>query len=109
MRPSGKCRSERHPSDHLAMILDGTGWLSSHALKVHENIKLLPLPPCAPELNPVEHLWDELREKHFDNLAFDSLDALEDHSEQAVNMMESNHAKIKSIVHWRWTLHALWN
>ena len=57
--------SARHPLDRMVMILDGAGWHSSHALKVPENIKLLPLPPYAPELNPVEHLWDELREKHF--------------------------------------------
>ena len=34
--------------------------------------------PYAPELNPVKHLWDELREKCFHNLAFKSLSALED-------------------------------
>jgi transposase len=37
------------------------------------------LPPSSPELNPVEHLWDEIREKFFHNKAFNSLDALEDH------------------------------
>jgi hypothetical protein len=41
----------------------------------------LPLPAHAPELNPVEHLWDELREKFFNNLVFDSINALEDHPE----------------------------
>ena len=48
--------STRHPFDRIVMILDGAGWHSSQALKVPENIKLLPLPPDAPELNPVEHL-----------------------------------------------------
>lgn len=101
--------STRHPFDRIVMILDGAGWHSSHALKVPENIKLLPLPPYAPELNPVEHLWDELREKHFHNLAFDSLDALEDHLEHALNVMESNCAATKSIVHWPWIIKALLN
>lgn len=40
-------------------------------------MKLLPLPPYEPEFNPVEHVWDELREKHFHNKVFDGLDALE--------------------------------
>lgn len=35
------------------------------------------LPDYSPELNPVEHLCDELREKYFYNQSFDSLDALE--------------------------------
>jgi transposase len=46
--------------------------------RLPQNIELLPLPPYAPELNPVEHVWDELREKYFHNRGFDSLDALED-------------------------------
>ena len=37
----------------------------------------LPLLPYAPELNPVEHVWDDLREKCFHHKAFNSLDALE--------------------------------
>ena len=40
-------------------------------------MRLLALPPYAPELNPVGHLWDELREKCFHNKAFNSIDALE--------------------------------
>jgi transposase len=32
-------------------------------LKIPGNMRLIALPPYAPELNPVEHLWDELREK----------------------------------------------
>jgi len=41
-----------------------------------------------PELNPEEHLWDELREKHFHNRVFDSIDALEDHLVDALRAME---------------------
>jgi len=44
-------------------------------------IKLPSLPPYAPELNPVEHWWDELGEKAFGNFVSDSLNALEDQLE----------------------------
>jgi transposase len=30
-------------------------------------MRLIFLPPYSPELNPVEHLWDEIREKWFPN------------------------------------------
>ncbi len=60
---------------------------------------LLPLPPYAPELNPVEHLWDELREKFFHNLAFDSIDALEDQLESSLKILESEHQRVRSIGH----------
>jgi len=83
------------------MVLDGAGWHSSRLLKPPQNIKLLPLPPYAPELNPVEHVWDELREKYFHNRVFDSLDAL--------HTFENNAPMVKSIVAWKWIVNALLN
>jgi transposase len=56
-------------------------------------MRLVSLPPYAPELNPVEHIWDELREKSFGNLVFDSLDALEDHLETSLREMEADTKK----------------
>ena len=70
-------------------------------------MRLLPLPPYAPELNPVEHLWDDLREEFFHNLAFDSIDALEDRLEYALRTIETNPAQVKSIVSWPWFIDAL--
>ena len=73
------------------------------------NMRLLSLPPCAPELNPVEHVWDELREKRFHNRVFDSLDALEDRLEIALKDFERDAPIIKSIVSWPWIIDALLN
>jgi transposase len=39
-----------------------------------DNISLLFLPPYAPELNPKENLWDEIRDKIFKNYALKSID-----------------------------------
>ncbi|MBA3755643.1 MAG: transposase [Nitrosomonas sp.] len=68
-------------------MLDGAGWHRSHTLKLPHNLRLLMLPPYSPELNPVQNLWDELREKSFHNRVFDSLDALENHLETALYNM----------------------
>ncbi|RJP95669.1 MAG: hypothetical protein C4518_00880 [Desulfobacteraceae bacterium] len=57
--------SSRHPGDRIVMVLDGAGCHRAGTLMVPENMKLILLPPYAPELNQVEHLWDELREKCF--------------------------------------------
>ena len=43
------------------LIVDGAGWRSSPKLAAPENIVLLKLPPYAPELNPVENIWEYLR------------------------------------------------
>ena len=64
----------RHVSNPIVMVMDGAGWHSSKKLIAPSNIRLLALPPYAPELNPVEHLWHELREKCFHNKVFASID-----------------------------------
>ena len=59
---------------YCIILLDGAGWHRAGDLRVPQTMKLLPLPPYSPELNPVEHIWDYLRENTFKNIAFDSLD-----------------------------------
>lgn len=101
--------SRRHPHERIVMVLDGAGWHTSGQLRLPDNIRLLQLPPYAPELNPVEHVWDELREKRFHNRVFDSLDALEDHLETALRDFENDCQRIRSIVAWPWIMDALLN
>jgi len=38
------------------MIMDSAGWRATKNLLVPENILILPLPPCAPELNPTAYI-----------------------------------------------------
>ena len=52
-----------HPDQQIVMVLDGAGWYRARDLVVPENIQLLALPPYSPQLNPMEHLWEEVREK----------------------------------------------
>ena len=62
----------------ILMQVDQAGWHRAKDLVVPENIRLTPQPAYSPELNPVEHIWDELREKYFHNRIFPSLEALID-------------------------------
>ena len=66
----------RYPNERLVLVLDGAGWHRSAAIRLPDNLRLLLLPPYSPELNPVEPIWDDLREKHFHNPVFDSIDDL---------------------------------
>jgi hypothetical protein len=61
----------------LIVVVDRAGWHTAQRLTVPENIRLLPQPARSPELNPTEHVWDELREKHLANQSFRSLRTLE--------------------------------
>lgn len=99
----------RHPQDRIVMVLDGAGWHQSQVLTPATNLRLLTLPPYSPELNPVEHLWDDLREKAFHNRIFDSIDALELHLESSLRALELDHPRVRSIVAWPWIINSLTN
>ena len=45
------------PGAHALVLVDQAGWHQSKRLVVPANITLVPLPSKAPELNPVENIW----------------------------------------------------
>lgn len=101
--------ASRHVEENILMVVDGAGWHRSEELHMPSNLRLLFLPAYAPELNPVEHLWDDLREKSFHNRVFDSIKSLEDHLEYALADFEKSHIRTKSITGWPWIINALLN
>ena len=62
------------PGAHAVVILDQAGWHMSTKLIVPDNITLLPLPPRSPELNPVENVWQFMRENWLSNRVFAGYD-----------------------------------
>jgi transposase len=62
----------------IILQVDKAAWHRSNCLKVPENIRLVYQPSYSPQLMPVEHLWDEIKEKHFHNRIFKSLSQVED-------------------------------
>ena len=94
----------RHPNDNITMVLDGAGCHKSTEFQLPDNLRLLFLPPYSPELNPQEHLWDELREKHFHNRVFDSIDALEDQLVSALRSLEDAPDRVQSMTARDWII-----
>jgi hypothetical protein len=47
---------------HAVLVLDRAGWHGAAALTIPDNLSLLPLPSYSPELNPVENVWEYLRQ-----------------------------------------------
>ncbi|MUL36765.1 hypothetical protein BWI75_10490 [Gloeocapsopsis sp. AAB1 = 1H9] len=62
----------------IILQVDRAAWHRAKHLQVPHNNRLLPQPAYAPEVMPVEHVWDDIREKHFDNRIFKLLDMVED-------------------------------
>lgn len=59
--------AQRHPQEYIFMIFDGAPCHQPTALVIPDNMGITILPPYCPELNPTEHIWDEIREKFFPN------------------------------------------
>jgi hypothetical protein len=86
------------PGAIAAVIWDGAGWHQKGArLKVPDNIVLLPLPPYAPELNPMENVWEYLRGNKLSARVWDSYDAIIEACKEAWNWLMDDPDRIRSI------------
>jgi hypothetical protein len=84
----------------IVMQVDGASYHHSKDLHIPENMRLIELPPRSPELNPTEHIWEELHEKHFDNHCFESLDAVSDTLCQSLKQLMASPEKIRSMTNF---------
>lgn len=96
--------ARRHPKEFILMVLDGAGWHRANSLVIPENMRLEALPPYSPQLNPMEHIWDEVREKWFANEVFDSLDGVEDRLVEALVALENDRALVASTTGFDWLI-----
>jgi transposase len=63
---------------HAVLLLDRAGWHTTGKLNVPDNITPIFLPSRAPELNPVENVWQYLRQNWLSNTVFENYDAIVD-------------------------------
>jgi len=61
---------------HAVLLLDRAGWHTTAKLTVPKNLTLVFLPSRAPELNPVEQIWQYLRQNWLSNRVFDTYDQI---------------------------------
>lgn len=94
--------SQAHPNEFMIMVVDGASSHKSKDLVIPENIRLLPLPSYSPELNPQEHVWDELREKEFPNRVFEHLDAVTLQLEHGLKRLANDTNGLRSLTNWPW-------
>src|SRR3954465_14257800 len=85
------------PGAHALVLVDQAGWHQSKTLVVPDNITLVPLPSKAPELNPVENIWQYMRENWISNRIFTSYKDVLDHCCDAWNRLTDQPWRIMSI------------
>lgn len=90
------------PGAHAALVLDGAGWHGGQGLVVPPNISLITLPPYAPELNPIENVWQYLRANKLAVTVFDDYDDIVDKCCDAWTFFAQDKAAITSITSRNW-------
>ena len=92
--------SKEFADDYILLVCDNAGWHNSKGLIIPDNIELIFIPPYTPEMNPIEQIWDEIREKSFANIYFSSLEQVVDTLCAAVQSLLN--ATIASITYRKW-------
>ena len=82
---------------HAVLLLDRAGWHTTGKLDVPNNVTPIFLPSRAPELNPVENVWQYLRQNWLSNTVFENYDAIIDAACDAWRKLTADPNRIKSI------------
>ena len=99
--------SKRFEDEFIIMFMDKAAWHTTGKLQIPKNMTLMFLPPYSPQLNPVEHLWKEIREKFFANRVFSSINAVEDQLFDALVYMNSHPDVVQSFAGFSWIVASL--
>lgn len=66
-------------------------------MRLPDNVRLLPLPPYSPELNPLENVWDYLRQNQPYSTVSESYDEIVQACKTAWHWLIANPERIRSI------------
>ena len=82
---------------HAILLLDRAGWHTTSNLVVPKNMTLVFLPSRAPELNPVENVWQYIRANWLSNRVFETYEAIVDAACEAWRKLLAQPQTITSI------------
>jgi transposase len=88
---------------HAALVLDGAGWHVSDDLTVPANLTLIHPPPYSPELNPVERVWEYLRDRWLSHRVLaGGYEAVVDAACAAWNALLAEPGRLRSLTNFPW-------
>jgi len=89
---------------HAVLVIDGAGYHQPSALHCPANISLLTLPPYSPQLNPVENVWQYLRQNFLANSIFDTCEDILEACCAAWNKLIALPDRLASITQRDWAV-----
>jgi hypothetical protein len=87
---------------HAVLVLDRAGWHISDDLAVPANLTLVHLPPKSPELNPIEKVWQFLRDRQLSHRVLADYDAILDAACVAWNALRAEPGRLRSLTSFPW-------
>ena len=87
---------------HAVLLMDRAGWHTTGKLKLPKNITIILLPSRSPELNPVENIWQYLRQNWLSNRVFETYDTILEAGCEAWNKLIAEPETITSIGMRKW-------
>jgi len=92
----------REPGATHVVIWDQAGFHPQDgAAGLPDNVRLLPLPSYSPELNPIEGLWDQLKD-YLCNKVFASLQALQEAITDFLRPFWENPERVRDLIGQGW-------
>ena len=95
--------SKRTPKGrHAVVVMDGAGWHQEHTVDAFDNVTIIKLPPYSPELNPIEQVWQWLRQNELANRCFQGYDDIVEQCARAWNSFIEDIERVKSLCTRDW-------
>jgi transposase len=89
---------------HIVLVVDRAAWHMIDKLFIADNLSILPLPPYSPELNPVEQIWQLLRQTDWASRCLKNYDEIVDVCCQAWNTCANQPEIIRSLCSRKWAV-----
>ena len=90
-------QKETDTNVNVVMIWDQAGFHTSKKVKIPANVTIVPLPPYSPQLNPIEKLWQYLRQHYWSNRVYSDYDHLREAAVYAWQKVCLDRSKVKSV------------
>ena len=89
--------SRVYKNNEVIMQVDGAGWHTTKSLNIPYNIHFIQQPAYSPEVNPVEQIWDDIREKEFNNELFETINQAMDSAVVGIKRLSKNKTYLTSL------------
>ena len=87
---------------HAVVVMDGASWHTQGLADELDDLSLVKIPPYSPELNPIEQVWQWLRQNELANRCFKGYDDIVNSCSDAWNNFIACSERVKKLCSREW-------